>query len=173
MAKIAKPADGGDAEKRMETIRDLQKLPAIAKSKGGRKKRPYNKDLELTKTDLQILNTLLATGGNKELTARIEGIDRQKLYRLLNSQRVQKLTENAMLRLQSLIELCVLIMEHDLVQNANSDLAYKILRGLGILKFAGSKKDTPLPPGGKRATFEAFMDDDGTTHRRQTIEEAE
>jgi hypothetical protein len=158
-----------EAEARLTALTQVASLPEQKKKLGGRPKGKYNKDISLTDDDLKILN-LLMVNGNKKLVSRINGIQRQEIYRLLNSKRLQKITLNAENRLQALLEACVMLVESAVVEDADLSTAKELLRNFGLLK--SDQLGKALPAGTRKTTLEEVMDADGTKTRR-VIKEGE
>lgn len=153
-----------DAEAKLTALTQVASLPEQKKKLGGRPKGKYCKDITLTNDDMRVLNLLMASGGNKKLTARIQGVDRQEIYRLLNSKRLQKITVNAENRLQALLEACVLLVESAVIEDADLSTAKELLRNFGLLK--SDQLGKALPTGSKKTTLEEIMDADGTKTQR-------
>ena len=161
----------GDVANNLKALQAVAALPTLAKSPGGRPHTSETGELELTDKDFEVLSVLMSTNGNKALTARITGIDRKKLYRLLKADRVQRLMKFAKLRLSAIVEGAVACIEKAIIEDGNAEMAYKVLSGLGVLNKKASAQ-AGIPGKGKKATFEDWIDDDGR-HKRQTLEECE
>lgn len=161
----------GDVAKNLKALQAVAALPTLAKSPGGRPHTNETGELELTDQDFEVLSVLMSTNGNKALTARITGIDRKKLYRLLRADRVQRLMRFAKLRLSSIAEAAVACIEKAIIEDGDAEIAYKVLNGLGVLNKRAATSPG-IPGKGKKATFEDWIDDDGR-HKRQTLEECD
>lgn len=138
----------------------VEELPLVEKSKGGGHLKKADGD-DLSAKDLEIL-ALLACGTEKTVTASLAGIDRRTIYRLLDSERVERLTKGAKKRLASLAPLAVEIIHAELVKG-NIEVAQSVLKGLAIMKTSvntnsGKEKVTSVA--------EEIVENDGKTTKR-------
>jgi len=151
-AEVVVPIEG--------TIVPIEELPMISESKGGGHLKKTDSD-DLSKKDIEILS-LLACGTEKTVTAALVGIDRRTIYKLLDSERVERLTKGAKKRLASLAPLAVEILHAELVKG-NVEVAQSILKGLAIMKTSvngGTSKEKVS------SIAEEIVEGDGTTTKR-------
>lgn len=118
-------------EKVKTALVPVEEMPMIEKSKGGGHLSKGDTD-NLSSKDLEVLS-LLACGVDKTVTANLVGIDRRTIYKLLDSERVERLTKGAKKRLASLAPLAVEIIHSELVKG-NIEVAQSVLKGLAIMK---------------------------------------
>jgi len=142
------------------TLVPIEELPMVEMSKGGGHLKKTEGD-DLSKKDLEIL-ALLACGTEKTVTASLAGIDRRTIYKLLDSERVERLTKGAKKRLASLAPLAVEIIHAELVKG-NVEVAQQVLKGLAIMKTSvntnsGKEKVTSVA--------EEIIEDGGKTTKR-------
>jgi hypothetical protein len=133
----------------------------------GKSVRKYHKDLTLNASDERIL-TFLCAGMNKNFVAELEGISRNDLYRLLDSNRLGKIKGNAENRLQALLELVVMVI-HKALLNGDVQVALTIAKGLGLIK---QNKDNESAKKYK-TTLERILEHDGKETQRIIKEESE
>jgi len=142
------------------TLVPIEELPMVEESKGGGHLKKTDGE-DLSKKDLEIL-ALLACGTEKTVTASLAGIDRRTIYKLLDSDRVERLTKGAKKRLASLAPLAVEIIHAELVKG-NVEVAQQVLKGLAIMKTSvnnnsGKEKVTSVA--------EEIIEDGGKTTKR-------
>lgn len=161
-----------EAAETMTGLQRIANLPSLAKNKGGAptKKEIESREVELSNKDLELLSVLMATNGNKALTARITGVDRKKLYRLLNSERVTRLTQMAELRLKALIEAAVVILEKAIVEDGNVEIAMDLVKGLIMKKWRKGGTERPGTRG-RRMTAEEWITEDNQAKSKNIVEE--
>ena len=137
----------------------IEELPVLDKNPGGRPAKSMDKN-DLSDKDVQIM-TLLACGIEKTVIASIAGVDRRTLYRLLDSERVQRFTEGARKRVASLAPLAAEILHAELLKG-NVEVAKSILKGLSIMKTSVNQKQGEK----EKTTAEEIIDSTGRTTRR-------
>ena len=156
-----------------EILSGLQKivsLPTLAKNKGGAptKEETDSREIQLSNRDLEILSVLMATNGNKSLTGRIAGINRKRLYRLLNSERVNRLIGVSRLRLKALIEAAVMVLEKAVIEDGDVDVAQLLVKALLLQSRQGNTGNQGM---GRKASVEEWVDEAGNKKTKRTIEE--
>lgn len=133
---------------------------------GGRPKVVKQKNEQLTDQDYVVLEKL-AGGETKVQIAKDMGISRQEVYRILNSDRVQRIVTNARLRLESLQDLAVEVLHKELLKE-NAEVATQILKGLGTLKQNSGTSGNGVK---KRTTLEKILDRNSGTETQRVIRE--
>ena len=154
--------DNVESENEESALVPVDELPAIEKSKGGGHLSKGDSDT-LSAKDLEVLS-LLACGVDKTVTANLVGIDRRTIYKLLDSERVERLTKGAKKRLASLAPLAVEIIHSELVKG-NIEVAQSVLKGLAIMKTSvntnGAKEKIT-------SIAEEIVENNGKTTKRLT-----
>lgn len=138
----------------------IEELPELEKSKGGGHLAKKNSD-DLSAKDLEVLS-LLACGVDKTVTANLVGIDRRTIYKLLDSERVERLTKGAKKRLSSLAPLAVEIIHSELVKG-NIEVAQSVLKGLNIMRASVNAGDSKVKV---TSVAEEIVENDGKTTKR-------
>ena len=138
----------------------VEELPVLEKSKGGGHLKKESSE-ELNAKDLDILS-MLALGADKTTVAALMNIDRKTIYRLLDSDRVERLTKGARKLLSSLAPLAVEIVHAELVKG-NVEVAQAVLKGLNIMRQSVNSGEAKL----KLSTVaEEIVENDGRTTKR-------
>lgn len=167
MSENEQPNEIWDSEK--ANLKELITTSQIQKRKPGRPPgkavRKYQKDLQLTATDLRVL-TFLCAGMKKDAVADLEGISRQDLYRLLDSKRLSKIKGNAENRLNALLELVVMVL-HKALLNGDTNVALTMAKGLGLIK---QNKDNESAKKYK-TTLERILEHDGAKETQRIVKE--
>ena len=164
LAKKAKPAAQSKAEPEKTAITPVEELPVQEVSKGGGHLKKKDSE-ELSEKDIQVL-TMLACGVEKTVAANIAGVDRKTIYRLLDSERVDRMTKAAKKRLTALAPLAVEIIHSELVKG-NVEVAQQVLKGLAIMRTSVNNKDASVK---ERSIAEEILENDGRVTRRVTKE---
>jgi len=169
-SKSSKKRVKQDATEVLSGLKKVASLPTLVKNKGGApsKEDRASKEIELSNKDLEILSVLLASKGNKSLTERITGVNRKRLYRLLNSDRVDRLVGVSRLRLKALIEAAVIVLEKAVIEDGDVEVAQLLVKTLLLKSREGN---TGKQGKGRKASVEEWVDEKGTPRRRQTLEE--
>lgn len=141
-------------------ILPVEELPVIEKSKGGGHLKSEKTD-DLNTKDLDIL-AMLALGADKTTVAALMNIDRKTIYRLLDSDRVERLTKGARKLLSSLAPLAVEIVHAELVKG-NVEVAQAVLKGLNIMRQSVNSGEAKLKVS---TVAEEIVDNDGKTTKR-------
>lgn len=151
------PTEGTDVSKEGTPVEDL---PIQEKSKGGGHLKKAASE-ELSDRDIQVLS-MLACGIEKTVAANIAGVDRSTVHRLLNNERVERLTKAAKKRLAALAPLAVEIIHSELVKG-NVEVAQQVLKGLAIMRTSVNAKDGNVK---ERSIAEETIENDGKVTRR-------
>lgn len=137
----------------------MEDAPVQIKNPGGRPAKVHTDD-ELTERDFQIM-TLVASGMAKETVAQIAGIDRKTLYKLLDSESMQRLQKAARKRLESVANLATDIIHNELAKG-NVEVAMQVLKGLNVMKQSVNQKEKTK----EKTTAEEIVDSGGKRTRR-------
>lgn len=155
--QTAVPTEGTDVPKEGTAIENLPEQP-VSKGGGHLKKKDSK---ELSDRDIQVLS-MLACGIEKTVAANIAGVDRSTVHRLLNNERVERLTKAAKKRLAALAPLAVEIIHSELVKG-NVEVAQQVLKGLAIMRTSVNAKDGNVK---ERSIAEETIENDGKVTRR-------
>lgn len=150
-----------------QTVTELvpvEELPMVEKSQGGGHLKKQDSE-DLSAKDLELLS-MLACGIEKTVAANIAGVDRRTVHRLLNTDRVNRLTGAAKKRLASLAPLAVEIIHSELVKG-NVEVAQQVLKGLAIMKTSVNGSNSNVK---ERSCAEEIIEHDGKVTRRVTKE---
>jgi hypothetical protein len=161
---LLQPVESAPEQPVTTEIVPVEELPIVEVSKGGGHLKKQDSD-ELSKKDLEVLS-MLACGIEKTVAANIAGIDRSTVHRLLNTERVERLTKGAKKRLAALAPLAVEIIHSELVKG-NVEVAQQVLKGLAIMKTSVNGGASNVK---ERSCAEEIIENDGKVTRRVTKE---
>jgi hypothetical protein len=144
----------------------IEEYPMVEKSKGGGHLKKTDEVCDdLSEKDFEAM-IYIASGLDKTKVANLVGCDRRTLYRLLNSERVERFTKGAKKRLAALAPLAVELI-HNALLNGDLEVAKDVLKGMNVMRSSVNAGDAKVK---ERSIAEEIVEANGKTTRKLTKE---